>query len=391
MISNDFYKIVDKSADAMIVLDSDGVIRYVNLAGMALFNMAGDDMVGKMLGFPLILQEPVDMYVLREFLDFVAVEMRMVEVEWKDEPSCLVSLRDVTWRVKYEEDLSRSRDELEVQVQARTAEYLAANQKLVEEIEERRTAGKQLRAEIEQREKIERSLEESMKQAEFYLDLMAHDIRNLNQIGIGYLELAMGSTDLDEAKTLMEKPLEAMINTSQLIDNVKKLKDMSVSDVKKETLKPVDLCNLLLELKRQYVNVNNRNVAINLNLPPICFVNVNDLVKDVFTNIIENAIKHSDAEKPLAIDISIKHIRENQKNYYMCSVEDNGPGIPNYLKDKIFSRFQRGNTKAHGKGLGLFLVKRLVEEYDGSVWVEDRVPGDYTKGVRFVILLPAVE
>jgi signal transduction histidine kinase len=40
--------------------------------------------------------------------------------------------------------------------------------------------------------------------------------------------------------------------------------------------------------------------------------------------------------------------------------------------------------------LGLFLVKKLVEDYNGRVWVEDRVPGDHTQGARFVILLPAV-
>ena len=93
MVSNDFYKIVDKNADAMIVLNLDGVILYVNPAGMTLFNMAEDEMVGKMLGFPLVLHEPVDMYILREFREFVAVEMRMVEVEWKAKPSPLVASR----------------------------------------------------------------------------------------------------------------------------------------------------------------------------------------------------------------------------------------------------------------------------------------------------------
>jgi signal transduction histidine kinase len=41
-------------------------------------------------------------------------------------------------------------------------------------------------------------------------------------------------------------------------------------------------------------------------------------------------------------------------------------------------------------GLGLYLVKSLVESYHGSVWVEDRVPGDHTKGSRFVVMLPAI-
>jgi signal transduction histidine kinase len=91
------------------------------------------------------------------------------------------------------------------------------------------------------------------------------------------------------------------------------------------------------------------------------------------------------------IDIKIVRIKEKVRDYYIFSVEDNGPGIPDWVKDKIFQRFQRGNMKAHGKGLGLYLVKKLVEGYNGAVWVEDRVPGVYNKGAKFIVTLPAVE
>ena len=51
---------------------------------------------------------------------------------------------------------------------------------------------------------------------------------------------------------------------------------------------------------------------------------------------------------------------------------------------------KRGRTKAGGTGLGLFLVKTLVDSYNGKVWIEDRIQGDYKKGCRFNVLLPAV-
>jgi signal transduction histidine kinase len=78
-------------------------------------------------------------------------------------------------------------------------------------------------------------------------------------------------------------------------------------------------------------------------------------------------------------------------DYYRVVVEDNGPGISDNIKSRLFTRFSRGDTKTRGRGLGLFLVKSLVEDYHGKVWVEDRVPGDYTKGARFVVMLPAVD
>jgi signal transduction histidine kinase len=89
--------------------------------------------------------------------------------------------------------------------------------------------------------------------------------------------------------------------------------------------------------------------------------------------------------------VKVEPVNENDQKYYRCSVEDNGPGIMDELKSQLFNRFKRGATKAHGKGLGLYLVRTLVEGYHGRVWVEDRVHGDYRKGARFVIMLPAAE
>ena len=402
----DFRAIVEKNADAMVVLDEKGVVLYVNPAGVTLFSMAEADLVGKMIGFPIVLKEPVDMHILRQFREFVAVEMRMVDVEWEEKPSYLISFRDVTGHVRYEEELSKARDDLELRVRERTAELVRANENLKEEIEaknaveeelrveieERSTTEEELRLEIEHREKVEKALEEAKSQAELYLDLMGHDINNLNQIGIGYLELAQQAKSFEEAKVLIEKPLEVMKSASDIISNVRKIK-LITEDKGKAVFgtQIINLCEMLPELKERYTNVSGREVTINLTMPRICFVKANELVKDVFSNLLDNAIKHSDPEKPLTIDIKLEVRQETRKKYVLCTVEDNGPGIPDWIKDKIFERFQRGTTKAHGKGLGLFLVKRLVHDYHGSVWVEDRVPGEYTRGTKFTIMLPAIE
>ena len=58
------------------------------------------------------------------------------------------------------------------------------------------------------------------------------------------------------------------------------------------------------------------------------------------------------------------------------------------VKTRLFIRFQRGQAKVTGKGLGLYLVRTLVHDFQGKIWVEDRVPGDHTKGARFVVMLP---
>ncbi len=239
---------------------------------------------------------------------------------------------------------------------------------------------------ITRRRESEEELKEAKAQAELYLDLMGHDIRNLSQIGMGYIELAIEMAGDEDVRDLLQKSLDSLADTSRIIDNVRRLQRTKPEVM---TNKSIDLCKVLRDLKSTYETTGSREVTINVNAPPDCIVSANELVNDIFTNLIGNSIKHSSPEKPVIIDIRADHIKEKETDYLRVTVEDNGPGIPNWLKDKIFMRFQRGDTKAHGKGLGLFIVRALVDDFGGKVWVEDRVPGNSGKGARFVVVLPA--
>jgi signal transduction histidine kinase len=87
----------------------------------------------------------------------------------------------------------------------------------------------------------------------------------------------------------------------------------------------------------------------------------------------------------------VDKISEYEKEYCIISIDDNGPGINDDRKKELFKRFKTGGTSTKGTGLGLYLVKTIVESFDGKVWIEDRVPGDHTQGSKFMILLPAIE
>jgi signal transduction histidine kinase len=232
----------------------------------------------------------------------------------------------------------------------------------------------------------EEELVETKAEAEFYLDLMSHDIRNLTQIGVGYIELALESPDAGEIRSLMEKVQESLQETTDIVDNVRKLQEVRQRKTEK---KAVNLSEVLSCLLSRYAISTSREIMINLKTVPGSIVWANDLVTDVFSNIINNAIKHSDPKKLLAVDIRMEHVKNPGTNCIKCTIDDNGPGISSWVKDKIFMRFQRGDTKAHGKGLGLHIARTLVEDYGGKIWVEDRMSGDYTKGARFVVVLPA--
>ena len=60
------------------------------------------------------------------------------------------------------------------------------------------------------------------------------------------------------------------------------------------------------------------------------------------------------------------------------------------MKDQIFKTVIRHREKVKGMGLGLLLVKIILDNYNGEIWVEDKIKGDYSKGSNFIILIPEV-
>jgi PAS domain S-box-containing protein len=240
---------------------------------------------------------------------------------------------------------------------------------------------------ITNRKLTEAALQDAKAQAELYLDLMSHDINNMNQIGIGFLEMALDRPEglSDEMRGLLTKPLEALQSSTRLIKNVGKLQRAREGEFR---ITKVNVGEVIRDLLPKCSGMAGRDVRVSFRGGD-CHVMANELLADVLSNITGNAIKHS--QGPLAIDIAVKKVREEGNEYCLVSVEDNGPGIPDSLKEKLFTRFQRGATKASGRGLGLYLVKTLVDDYQGKVWVEDRVPGDYRQGTRFVVRLRCAE
>ena len=238
--------------------------------------------------------------------------------------------------------------------------------------------------ELEQAQDERKKAKES---AELYVDILGHDINNMNQVALGYVELTMDS--LQDGKhdlSLLEKTREMLINSSMLIENVSKIQKIKAGEVRPEA---IDLDQLLKEVIDKYSMVRDRDIRINYHAGSKCKVLASELLLDVFANLIMNSIKHSTG--PLTIDIDATNVREQGKDYCRVAVSDNGPGIPDDIKKVLFNRFSRGSTKARGSGLGLYIVKSLVESFKGRVWVEDRVPGDSAKGARFVIQLLAIE
>jgi signal transduction histidine kinase len=98
-----FRDVIERNADAIVVVDTSGLVRFVNTAATKLFGVGRDELLDSSFGFPLVTDETTE-------LDFVCAgearvaEMRVVESEWEGRPACIASLRDVTDRKRAEHD-----------------------------------------------------------------------------------------------------------------------------------------------------------------------------------------------------------------------------------------------------------------------------------------------
>lgn len=221
-------------------------------------------------------------------------------------------------------------------------------------------------------------------------DLMTHDINNFNQGIMGYLELMLQDKRLDDThRHYAEKALVQVRNNARLIDNIRKLS--KVRAMSEKDFRPLDIQPLVAEAIESVTKaMADRHILVASAIPArTCYVLGNQFLGDLFVNIISNAAKFDTSKRP-RIDITVQEQNLPHGDYWLVSIADRGRGIPDDRKKSVFERFATGVTGIKGFGLGLSIVSTIVEKVGGRIWVEDRIPGDFTKGAVFKVLLPKV-
>jgi len=240
-----------------------------------------------------------------------------------------------------------------------------------------------LSRDITARKEVEREMLQARDRAEFFTDLMSHDINNYIQGVIGYLDL-LSSTSLDEEqKKHLLQASEQADRVSTLIDRVRTISKAQHS----MELKPVDLKAVVEQAVADVrPRAAARDVEVRVEEPqgPVP-VMADELLDEVVINLLDNAIKFCKGD---AAVVEVGIATREDRGAAVLLVSDRGPGIPDEFKESVFFRFVRKREEAEGTGLGLSLVMSLTERYHGKVWVEDRVPGKAEEGARFVVELP---
>jgi signal transduction histidine kinase len=332
-IEKDLHTMVKQNADGILIIDRKGIIRFVNDAAESLFDRKSKKLIGESFGFIVVKDKTADIEIIQKRGEIVTAEMRVVEITWEGEMVHLASLRNVT-----------------------------------------------------ERKRAEEKLKETIKMKSEFISLVSHELRTpLTAIkgGIALVVDGLAGEINREQKELLDISKKNVDRLSRLINEVldfhkiescKMTFNMKLNDISTiakdvyETMAPI-----AADISIDFL------LKLNNNLPKAKFDS--DKITQVLTNLVDNAMKFTEKGH-----VTIKTGKRNGKIY--VSVSDTGGGIKKEDLPRVFDRFEQlatgGERKTGGTGLGLTISKEIIEQHNGTIWIES----EFGKGAKFTFTLP---
>lgn len=239
----------------------------------------------------------------------------------------------------------------------------------------------------QQREEILRKNEELLNinnEKNNLISIVAHDLKSpLNQIK-GLISLVkVSSENLGHETTQYIDLMESSV--TKLTNMIGKILDVEAIESRELNLKiePIRISDLLKEIVGRFKNeATQKNITLNENIGSgLIALADKDYADQVFQNLISNAIKFSPKNKNVYISLI------NTQGKVIGEIRDEGPGISEQDKKKLFGKYQKLSAKPTGNetstGLGLSIVKKFVESMKGEIWCESEVGHGATFFVAF--------
>ncbi len=330
-----FNGIVERSADGVVVINLSGVICFANAAAEELLGRPAKQLIGQHFGIPLTPGDTAEIELLRNGRPHSVAEMRIVSTEWQGAAAYLATLRDITERKRAEE---RSREDI--------------------------------------------------RRRDMFLAMLSHELRN-PLAAISSAVAILERTDVnphiaEQARQIIDRQCSQM---TRLLEDLLDVTRISQGKIELHR-EPLDLEIVVEEaVKAVGALFHAREQSLNVDYQPRTLFVEGDSVRlhQVLVNLLSNAAKYSDPGTTVWLSVA------RQDREAVIRVRDEGMGIPPETLETIFEPFTqleatRSRSKG-GMGIGLALVRSLVELHGGSIMATSKGSG---QGSKFEIHLPRI-
>jgi signal transduction histidine kinase len=220
-----------------------------------------------------------------------------------------------------------------------------------------------------------------------FMGIAAHDLRSPLNAVKGYTEMLLEDAEMPrtEQADLLRRIHDASGRMAEMVQNLLDVNAIERGEMKL-TLTPADLSSLLssaAETQRPRAAAKQQTIDLQQEAAPLAVQIDGNVMVQVLENLLSNAVKYSPPGKNIFVRLK-KHAQGVR-----VEVQDEGPGLSAEDQKKLFGKFARLSAKPtggeHSTGLGLSIVKKMVEAMNGKVWCESE-PG---RGATFIVEFPA--
>jgi len=397
-------ELLELMSDAIVIVDNEGCVVYINKQTEQLFGYSREEVIGQLVEIFISIDvrdehtklrnnyaanpEARSMEVQKSLIGVtrqgseVPIEIGLSPLTTAQGAFTLATVRNVTRHRKIEKQLRHATEVLEKRVIERTADLQAANEKLQQEMSERRKIeerARQQQAEIAHVSRLS-LLGEMSSGLAHELNQPLAAISNYSQGCIRRIQLGTG--EKESLVQALERITSEANRASEIIARLRKF-------VRKEELQKtcIDLNTIVLEvldlvdfeLRNHTVQANN---TLGDNLPEVCIDTIQ--IQQVLVNLIWNAIEAMDEnmENDRFLSVSTRLLDTETVE---IRISDNGYGINKKTADQLFNPFF--TTKENGVGIGLSISRTIIEDHGGKIKVEPNLD----RGTIFKVNLPIVK
>jgi signal transduction histidine kinase len=270
----------------------------------------------------------------------------------------------------------RTPRQLEEEVVKRTAELAEANASLEREIAERKRAEEETR-------KLNDELRDADRRKDEFLAMLAHELRNpLAPIRTG-LELLEMKGETSEIVPLMQEQINHLVRLVDDLLHVSRILRRKV-ELRREPVEVAKVVNQAIATARPFIDAHQHTLDVSLPAGPLWLDADPVRLVEVVGNLLNNAAKYTHPGGRIGLTV------ERQADQAVLRVVDTGTGIEPDLLPRVFDLFTQGHRSIDrsqgGLGIGLTVVRNLVEMHGGTVEARSAGPG---QGAEFIVRLPA--